>query len=264
MSRAGDKSRIARALREDADEAVRPDVDLWPLIRERVGARRAAAAIQMGADATEAVAGTSGTPRAAQRGGRKPTLHLSLTGALPVLVMVLAMVGAYLAPSGMLSWLAATGGQHDPCRLITQQEADGFVGAHLEQVHWQPARVDSFACAYNGQDESLNLLVARFDSDEHAVLYLNNRLKSIRPLSPSLLLPEDDRAGDLADKVPGVADEAYEATVHSNGGAASYFRHILARQGSTYFIVTWMTGKAEPSSELTTLAHRIAERLRSW
>ena len=203
---------------------------------------------------------TGGTLR---RPGRKPTLHLSLTAALPVLVLVVAMVGAYLAPAGMLSW-TTTGGVYDPCRLITQEEADGFVGVHLDQVQWEPVREGSFACAYNGEDESLNLLVARFEDNEQAARYLNNRLKSMSPSNVRVMLPEDDLDTSLADGIPGVADEAYQATVRNQGNKGLYFRHIMARQGNIYFVVTWMTAKEEPSSELSTLAQRISERLRSW
>jgi hypothetical protein len=263
MSRAGDKSRIAQALREDAADAVRPDLDLWPMVRERVSTRSASAAAQTGAGAmmdhnAESAAGT------ARRSSRRPTLHLSLTAAVPVLVLVVAMVGAYLAPSGSLSWLAGTGGQHDPCGLITQEEADAFVGAHLDQVQWEPVRPQSFACAYNGEAESLNLLVARFASEDEAVAYLNNRLKGIRPMTARIMLPDEDKPSTIAAEVPGLADEAYEATVRTQGSESLYFRHIMARQGSTYFVVTWMTGDIEQSSELTLLAQRISERLRSW
>jgi hypothetical protein len=261
MSRARDKSRIARALREDAAEVVRPDIDLWPMVRERVAARRASTTAQ--AEAGAFVNPQASTIGAARRDGRKPTLHLSLTAALPVLVLVIAMVGAYLAPPGLLSWMTTRGG-YDPCGLITQEEADAFVGAHLEQVQWQPTRASSFACAYNGKDESLNLLVARFEDDEQAASYLNNRLSGMRPSNARVVLPEDDLATSLADQVPGVADEAYQTTVVSQGNTTLYFRHIMARQGSTYFVVTWMTAKAEPSPELATLAQRISERLRSW
>jgi hypothetical protein len=263
MSRAGDKSRIARALREDAAEAVRPDLDLWPLVRERVSARRPSTVTQAGA-ATALDHGADSSTGAARRGSRKPTLHLSLTAALPVLVLVLAMIGAYLAPAGALSWLAGPGGQNDPCGLITQEEADAFVGAHLDQVQWEPARPQSFACAYNGEAESLNLLVARFADEEQAVAYLTNRLRSMRPTNALVMLPDEDKPSSLAAEVPDVADEAYETTVRSQGSASLYFRHIMARQGSTYFVVTWMTGESEPSSELITLAQRISERLRSW
>ena len=261
MSRSGDKSRIAQALREDASGAVRPDVDLWPLIRERVGARRSPGTVP--ADGSAIVRGQADAAAPRQRNGRKPTLHLSLTAALPVLVLVIAMVGAYLAPSGAFSWLAGNG-QQDPCGLVTQQEADAFVGSHLDQVQWEPARTESFACAYNGQNESLNLLVARFSDEEEAQAYLNSRLKSVRPLNPGNMLPEEDKTTSLEGALLGVGDEAYETTVSSQGIIDLYFRHIMARQGSTYFVVTWMTARTDPSSDLITLAQRISERLRSW
>ncbi|HET9495120.1 MAG TPA: hypothetical protein VFR15_12895 [Chloroflexia bacterium] len=262
MSRAGDKSRIARALREDAAEVVRADLDLWPMVREKVAAQRASTAAHAGAGtimehSTDRVQGT------AREGGRRPILHLSLTAALPVLVLVVAMVGAYLAPAGGLAWLSGPRVQNDPCGLITQQEADAFVGAHLDQVQWEPVRPQSFACAYNGQNESLNLLVASFETEEQAGQYLKTRLQSISPSNARVMLLEEDLPKG-AIEVPGVADEAYESTIRSQGNTPLYFRHIMARQGNTYFVVTWMTGKEEPSSELMRLAQRISERLRSW
>jgi hypothetical protein len=260
MSRAGDKSRIAKALREDAAGAVRPDLDLWPMIRERIAARGASAASQASAIADPS---TGTATRPARSVPRKPTLHLSLAGALPVLVLVVAMVGAYFAPAGMLSWLNG-GTRHDPCGLITQQEADAFVGTHLEQVKWEPARPGALTCAYNGQDESLNLLVVHLDDQEQAEAYLVKRLSGLRASNAMVMLPEEDRARTYADKVPGLADEAYEATVESQGGTSRYFHHIMARQGSTYVVVTWMTSQPDTSSELTTLAHYISGRLRSW
>ena len=75
MSRAGDKSRIARALREDAADAVRPDLDLWPMIRERVSARRASNVAQAGAGAgTIMDHSADGATGAARRSNRKPTI----------------------------------------------------------------------------------------------------------------------------------------------------------------------------------------------
>jgi hypothetical protein len=260
MSRAGDKSRIARALREDAAEAVRPDLDLWPMVREKVSAQRASTAAHAGAIIEHSADRVQGTTR---ESGRRPILHLSLTAALPVLVLVVAMVGAYLAPANGLAWLSGPRGQNDPCGLITQEEADAFVGAHLDQIQWEPARPQSFACAYNGQNESLNLLVARFESEGQAAEYLEYRLRGVGSGNALIMLPEEDLPKG-AIEVSGVADEAYESTVRSQGIMPLYFRHIMARQGNTYFVVTWMTGKEEPSSELMRLAQRISERLRSW
>ena len=77
------------------------------------------------------------------------------------------------------------------------------------------------------------------------------------------MLPDEDNPSSIAAEVPGVADEAYETTVRTQGSESLYFRHIMARQNA-YFVVTWMTGEMEPSPELTKLAQRISERLRSW
>jgi hypothetical protein len=273
MSQPPGRTRIAQALREDAGQEVRGDLDLWPYIRARVSSRQSAALSDITATDLGPQASTerNGPGRAARperqfhHRTRRPILNISLASGLPVLAlalfMTLYMVGAYFAPTDDQSWFAVRPeGRPDPCTLITQQEVDSVAGKHLEQYRWQPVRPMSYACAYSSADTAINVLAIKLSSVDEAHRYVRNRLLGISGGTVPSLAQEDQVT--YGRPVTNVGDEAYIAWQNGSMGSDRYFWHVVARQGDSFFMVTWMTNRADPADDLKTLAQLVSERMR--
>jgi hypothetical protein len=251
-------SRIAGALREDAEHIIGDDLDLWPGISDRLTTRQASRhslkqPLIDPASARDAWAGTQ--PRIARSTGRRG--NLSMAGSLPAFVLTFAMVflllAAYLLPMQSPKSTDRQDAYVDACSLITQQEADGLASKHMEQFPWKPVKPNWFACSYYSEDESINILLTDF----HTEAAMRDYLQTLSANSTSFNVNSRFDAGNID-----TADETYTRS-RKPGNETLNFWDVIVRYQSRYIIVTWMTSKPDPTASLESLAGKVTERLTS-
>jgi hypothetical protein len=251
-------SRIAGALREDAEHIIGDDLDLWPGISERLttGQPSRHALKQPAIDPARAHDAWAGTqPRLTRTTSTRG--NLSLIGSLPALALTFAMVflllAAYLLPSQSPKNAGRQAVYIDACSLITQQEADGLAGKHMEQYAWMPIKPNWFACSYYSEDESINILLTDFHTEEAMRSYLQT-------LSANSTSFNVNSRFDAANNDTG--DETYTRS-RKSGNEKLNFWDVIVRYQSRYIIVTWMTTRPDPTASLQSLADKVTQRLNS-
>ena len=262
------RSRIARALHEDARRLIKDDLNLWPQIRSRINeeqqeATRARSSLSARVEQEEILA------RRGERNGdarREHIRHLNLTRMLPSALMAVCMVvfvmTAYMLPTGTT---VHSNRAVDACELITQGEVESLTGTAMEQLRWQPTKSQLVACAYFGENEMVNVMVANFKDQQEAEDYL-------RSIRPDLLYGiqnqhEGNNAYAITDLGSGrridiSGDEGF-STSRTPGNLKIHFWDVLVQQQNRYFIVTWMTDaeRPDPTTELENLARLVSARL---
>lgn len=246
-------SPIGRALREDAERIVSDDLDLWPGISERLATGRQPAKhpITATTGVQDVLAKTE--PKIARSTGRRG--NLSLAGSLPALALTFSMVflllAAYLLPAQGPKTSDRTPTGTDACGLITQQEAESLAGRPMEQYAWKPVKPNWYACSYYADDESINILLTDFQSEEAMSQYL----QTLSANSSSFHVNSRFDAGNND-----TGDESYTRS-RKSGNEKLNFWDVIVRYQSRYIIVTWMTTKPDPTASLQALAAKVTERL---
>ncbi len=259
------RTRIARALHEDASRIISDDLNLWPQIRTRMTETQEDSGVRGGLSARaehEELPARQG--RAIRSTGREGNRHFNLTRMLPSALMAVCMVafllGAYLLPNN-------TAVPHNTvlnaCDLITQSEVENLTGTSMDQFRWQPNLSELVACAYFGQDEMINVMVANFKSEEEA----NNYLETIRPdlatgLEAQQATSGYGQGGMGGRRIDVSGDEAFSNSRTPSNRNISFW-DVLVSQHNRYFIITWMTSasRPDPTSQMQDLARLVASRL---
>jgi hypothetical protein len=262
MTRPPDRRpRIAASLRDDADRAIEDDLDLWPGINDRLASagtpRRAL---------RQSTANPNGShdawsrPRPGIARSNTRRTNLTIIGSLPALALTFAMIflllASYIQPSQrpknaepQTATPQAT--LVDACSLITQQEADGLAGKHLEQYPWKPVKPNWFACSYYSEDESINILLTDFQSEAA----MRGYMQTLSANSTSFQANSRFDAGNNY-----TDDETYTRS-RKPGNENLNFWDVIVRYQNRYIILTWMTSKPDPTASLQSLATKVTNRL---
>jgi len=244
-------STIGRALREDAEQKVGDDLDLWPGISERLTPGRHPLKQPLQGTTGAQDAWTKAEPRIARSNGRRG--NLSLVGSLPALALTFSMVFLLLAAYLLPSQSPTTSGADnyvDACSLITQQEAESLAGTPMEQYAWKPVKPNWFACSYYAEDESINILLTDFHSEAAMRSYLQDLSANVSSFHVNSRFDAGNNTGD----------ETYTRS-RKSGNEKLNFWDVIVRYQSRYIIVTWMTTKPDPTASLQALAAKVTERL---
>lgn len=263
---ANNRPRLSRSLHEDASRHIGNDLNMWPQIQARINAEQEAASrVRSSLSAHIEHDDITLHPNVNEhKQWRERSRQMNFKRLLPAGLMSLCMV-AFLIWASLVPSNKATPSNTivDACDLITQAEVEHLTGSPMEQFRWQPNMKQLVACAYFGQDEMMNVMVAHFSSSDEAEDYL----KSIRPdliggLETQATLSSIGGYGGRRVDISG--DEGF-STSRTPGNHDLSFWDVLVRQQNRYFIVTWMTnaGRPDPTDQLEDLARLVASRLPS-
>ena len=240
---------------------------MWPQIRARINEEqesvaKAKSSLSARVEHEEERISVLRPNGSTHKAGRERSRQMNLTRLWPSALMSVCMV-AFLITTALLPSNKAVPSNTpvDACSLITQAEVEHLTGSPMEQLKWEPNRKELAACAYFGQEEMMNVMVANFSSVEEAESYLT----SIRPDLVSGLQIQDTLSsvgGYGGRRIDVSGDEGY-STSRTPGNHNLNFWDVLVRQHNRYFIITWMTntGRPDPTDQLEDLARLVAARL---
>lgn len=251
-------SRIAEALHDDAEQAISDRLNLWPGISERLSekqpAHKGVASPAMRAVSEQQDAWAKTEEPVERKLKKSARWNLSLAGSMPAIgitvAMVLLIIAQYIAPAQPQDHAKPFPKPVDACKLITQEEANSLTGKSMEQYPWKPVRANTYACSYFSEGESINILLADFRSKEEVEEYIKTSVSD----SASF------QVNKSAEQIESLGDETYTRS-RKPGNENIKFWDVIMRQQNRYMIVTWMTGKPDPTAQLQVLASKVIERL---
>lgn len=261
-SDARSRSRVARALHEDATRHVNSDLNMWPQIRARINDSQLEAAKLKGSLSVHADQEDIASSAALKNNKQDRSWRLNVTRVLPSAFIAVCMVTVLFTASLWPSNKAVPGGTVlDACDLITQAEVEQMTGTAMEQFRWEPRMEELVACAYFGKDEMVNVMVAHFSDETAAEEYL----KGIRPdLISGLESPKTvSSVGGYGGRRIDISGDEGFSNSRTPSNRNLNFWDVLVRQHNRYFIVTWMTNSArpDPTNQLEDMARLVASRL---
>ena len=188
------------------------------------------------------------TPVPAQMGA-SPTV-----AAAPTLTAV-SLLSAASTPSGdhweLPQELASA--DVEPCTLLTGAEAEAATGLRLKRADNIDQSTPGAKCRYEAEGTAVSLKVFAPIDETQAARVWEGRYR----------LYQDSHMSTFFRYAPGAGDAAFIYTAKGSADefTTSRFWYIIAKKGSTYFELLWLTDKDDPTAALVQMASKIASRL---
>jgi hypothetical protein len=141
----------------------------------------------------------------------------------------------------------------DACTLLTEAEAEAATGLQLQPADYVDKSTPGAKCRYEAEGTSVSLKVLAPIDEAHAARIWQGKYNLY--LHPQL--------ASFSQYVPGVADAAFIYIPRSSAGAfmTERFWYIVAKRGTMYFELLWLTSSEDPTAALVQMASKIASRL---
>jgi hypothetical protein len=141
----------------------------------------------------------------------------------------------------------------DACALLTETEAEAATGLELKPADYIDQSTPGAKCRYEAEGTSVSLKVLAPTDEAQAARVWKDKYNTY--LHPQL--------SSLSEYVPGVGDAAFIYIPRSTAGEfmAERFWYIIAKRGTTYFELLWLTANDDATAALVEMASKIVSRL---
>ena len=141
----------------------------------------------------------------------------------------------------------------DACTLLTEEEAEAATGLKLQRADFVDKSTPGAKCRYETEGTSVSIKVLAAVDEAMAArvwqgyynLYLHPQMASVFQYAP------------------GVGDAAYIYVPRSSASEfmTQRFWYVVAKRGTMYIELLWLTDKEDPSAALIEMANKVASRL---
>jgi hypothetical protein len=141
----------------------------------------------------------------------------------------------------------------DACTLLTEAEAEAATGLQLQRADYVDKTTPGAKCRYETEGESVSLKVFAPLDEAHAARVWQGKYS----------LYSYAQLATYSQYMPGVGDAAFVYVPRSSAGEfmSQRFWYLVAKSGSTYFELLWLTGSEDPTAALAQMASKIVSRL---
>jgi hypothetical protein len=141
----------------------------------------------------------------------------------------------------------------DACTLLTEEEAEAATGLELTRADITDQVTPGARCRYEAEGTSISLKVFEALDEAQAARFWRGQYD----------LYLHAQVGSYSQYVPGIGDAAFIYIPRGSGEEfmSQRFWYLVAKRGTMYFELLWMTESTDPTTGLSEMARKIVTRL---